>query len=406
LGIASREEAATVLPLLLVLYAVLAVTYAVTLLSVDELRAPLLFALFTALMAMHAVLHGFSPRLRAAAQKDEGWMRLAAYLSVQGLLLLGMSALVGEQGFMVVLYVVLAGQAAAITWPNVRAAALVVLACLGLFALSGILDRNLESLAGWLPAVALLASFAFVLSVVYVDLSRSRNSARLLHQELELARQRQQIYATLAEDLTIAQQQQCIAQELYGELTENLTEMVHRLEAEEATLEDGDSGEEPAEGDTWVLERAQQTLQLAERARLALQSTPQEQGSLIESLIKQVDRFTTRTGIQASLEVDDLDAKVPPELSTGVQRIVQESLANVALHAQASQVSIQVQTREEELKVVVQDDGTGFNVAQSMLQPDCRGLSDMHERARRLGGHLRLESIPGSGTRIVLTLQL
>ena len=227
-----------------------------------------------------------------------------------------------------------------------------------------------------------------------------------MQQELDLARQRQQIYATLAEDLSIAQRQLCLAEELQDELTGSLADMVRRLEAASDAHEDGDSENEPTVYKSWVLEQAQATFRLAERASQALQPVPREPGSLIDTLIKQVDRFTTSTGIQAALEVDDLEADVPPDLVTGVQRIVQESLANIALHAQASQVSIQVQTGEDELKVVVQDNGRGFNVAESMLQPDSHGLSDMHARARRIGGHLRLESIPGSGTRLVLTLRL
>ena len=406
LGINSKEEAVTVLPFLLLLYAVLAATYAVAVFSIDALRDPLRMALFTALMAMHALLHAFSPRLRAAAQLDEGWPWLVAYLSGQGLLLLAMSALAGGQGILIGLYIALTGEAIAITWPNARATALVVLACLVLLILSGILSTNLEFLAGWLPTVALLAAFAFAISFLYVELHRSSDSARLLQQELDLARQRQQIYATLAEDLSIAQRQLCLAEELQDELTGSLADMVRRLEAASDAHEDGDSENEPTVYKSWVLEQAQATFRLAERASQALQPVPREPGSLIDTLIKQVDRFTTSTGIQAALEVDDLEADVPPDLVTGVQRIVQESLANIALHAQASQVSIQVQTGEDELKVVVQDNGRGFNVAESMLQPDSHGLSDMHARARRIGGHLRLESIPGSGTRLVLTLRL
>jgi NarL family two-component system sensor histidine kinase YdfH len=406
LGISGKEEAATALPFLLILYAILAVTYAIAVFSVEVIREPLRMALFTALMFMHALLHAFSPRLREAAQQDEDWPWLAAYLSAQGLLLLGMSALAGGQAIVIGLYIALIGEAVAITWPHVRGTILVILACLVLLILSGIFATTIEFPAGWLSAVALLASFALITSFFCVDLSRSLDAARLLRQELELTRQRQQIYATLAEDLSSAQRQLCVAEELQGELTSSLADIVRRLETLDAAQQDGDSENAPLADQSWVLEQAQKTFQLAERASLALQATSSKQGGLIDTLIKQVDQFTTSTGIQATLEVDDLEADVPPDVATGVQRIVQESLVNVARHAQASQVSIQVQTGEDELKVVVQDNGRGFDVAESMLQPECRGLSDMHARARRIGGHLRLESIPGSGTRLVLTLRL
>ena len=96
--------------------------------------------------------------------------------------------------------------------------------------------------------------------------------------------------------------------------------------------------------------------------------------------------------------------EVPPEMAEGILRVVEESLSNVARHAQADLVHVQVLTAGEELKVVVEDDGVGFDVAESMRRPECYGLAGMQERARRMEGHLRLESIPGSGTRMVLTL--
>ena len=238
LGFSTKEEAAAALPFLLVLYAVLGATYLVVVVSAGSMRDPLQLALFTALMAMHAVLHGLSPRLRMHAAKDQGWSWLAAYLAVQGLLLLGMSALTQSQGLIVGLYIALVGEAVAIVWPNTRAAVLAVLACLGLFALNGILMWDIGFLVGFLPVVALMVAFAFLCVLLYARQIQARESVRLLGQELDLARQRLRSHAALVQDLSVAQERQRAALELHEELVQHLTELVRQLEAAGRELED------------------------------------------------------------------------------------------------------------------------------------------------------------------------
>lgn len=402
IGLRSKRYVAAALPCLLVLVAVLGVTYVVVILSVESMRDPLQLALFSALMAMHGILHGFSLHLRESAGKDR-WSWLAAYLAAQGLLLLSMSALTQSQGLIIGLYIALAGGSVAIVWPNTRATGLVVLACLGLFALNGIFVWDIGVLPSILPLVALLAAFAFVCALLYFRQIQARESVSLLRQELELTRQRLQSHATLVQDLSLAQERQDAALEPHDALAQHLTALILQLEAAGSGLEDS----QPEQAETELeqaLGQARAALEAADRAGQALRSSTLEPGSLFNALIEQVDQFTSTTGIQASLEVDDLKVEVPPETSHGILRIVQESLNNVARHAGANQVNVQVLTSEEELKVVVQDDGVGFDVAESMLRPECHGLAGMQDRARSMQGHLRLESIPGSGTRLVLTL--
>ena len=106
LGFSDKDEAAIALPFLLVLYAVLGLVYVLTAFSPGTPWDPVHLGLFTVLMAMHALLHALSPRLRRSAQLNRGWPRLAAYLAVQGLLLLGLSASAPAQGVLLGLYLV------------------------------------------------------------------------------------------------------------------------------------------------------------------------------------------------------------------------------------------------------------------------------------------------------------
>lgn len=94
------------------------------------------------------------------------------------------------------------------------------------------------------------------------------------------------------------------------------------------------------------------------------------------------------------------------ELSQSAQvqalNIVREALVNVRRHAQASHVLLEVFDTGHELRIAVQDNGVGFDTAQGRVEHHL-GLTIMSERARRSGAHLVIDSVPGCGTRVVLS---
>jgi len=94
----------------------------------------------------------------------------------------------------------------------------------------------------------------------------------------------------------------------------------------------------------------------------------------------------------------ELDASV----ETTAYRIVQESLTNVARHADASEVTIRVEVEDDALVVTIDDDGKGFDP--DAVGPRRRGLVGMRERVELLGGTIGITSTPGSGTHIRVAL--
>jgi len=82
---------------------------------------------------------------------------------------------------------------------------------------------------------------------------------------------------------------------------------------------------------------------------------------------------------------------------------VQEALTNVARHAHVAEVEVSLEARAESLELRVEDRGRGFEPA-SATPGGSGGLAGMQERARLLGGRLRVESAPGRGTRLVAVL--
>jgi signal transduction histidine kinase len=95
------------------------------------------------------------------------------------------------------------------------------------------------------------------------------------------------------------------------------------------------------------------------------------------------------------------DERLPARVETALYRIAQQALLNVARHAQADSVGVLLEHRDSSVVLIVEDDGTGFDVEQVMgshVQEGNLGLYGMRERAALLGGTFTIESAPETGT--------
>jgi signal transduction histidine kinase len=125
---------------------------------------------------------------------------------------------------------------------------------------------------------------------------------------------------------------------------------------------------------------------------------------LIDALDWYSKYFSQRTGISCIYKHVNMPA-VDDLVATAAYRITQEALTNVARHAFATQVKINLQVRGGVLTLSVADNGKGFD-PQNLSQSHCLGLAGMRERAGLLGGRLELESKAGKGTRVYFRLPL
>jgi PAS domain S-box-containing protein len=123
-----------------------------------------------------------------------------------------------------------------------------------------------------------------------------------------------------------------------------------------------------------------------------------------------VDRYAQRTGIIAEvLNSSREDGRLPRELETACFRIAQEALTNVARHAQAGSVSVQLERSRERMLLTVMDDGVGFDIdklRKSASAASALGLRGMEERALAVGGYIKIDSGSGRGTRVRATFPL
>lgn len=131
---------------------------------------------------------------------------------------------------------------------------------------------------------------------------------------------------------------------------------------------------------------------------------PLSERGLQPSLEDLVQRFRRESGLVVLYQPKTPLPAMPVEVDMQVFRIVQESLANVRKHSKAKFVRVLTRKDGEQYLVLVEDDGEGFRAGQLEGKPgEHVGLTIMRERARRIGGELRIESEPGEGTRVELT---
>ena len=110
--------------------------------------------------------------------------------------------------------------------------------------------------------------------------------------------------------------------------------------------------------------------------------------------------WSHRSGIELSINIEGHD-KLSPAIRETLFRIAQEALANVARHSSASHVEVFLQYATNIVTLIVKDDGHGFDTG---AKHDGLGLHSMQERAEALGGSFTIESAPGKGTKIKVTI--
>ena len=156
-----------------------------------------------------------------------------------------------------------------------------------------------------------------------------------------------------------------------------------------------------------VDERVAQTLRSMRAIVRDLQPEGLSEG-LRGAVEQQVAQFSRLSGIACQLDADAIatDGKVVGGgMDKVVYRILQESLSNIARHAQASQVSVGIRRAEDRLSLTVRDNGIGIGAAPAPARGG-NGLRGMAERVSEAGGQFDVATAPGMGTALTMSLPL
>jgi two-component system nitrate/nitrite sensor histidine kinase NarX len=134
---------------------------------------------------------------------------------------------------------------------------------------------------------------------------------------------------------------------------------------------------------------------------------PIEQQGLIPAIKRAVEKFRKDTGIHILLQCNEHILPLPSNMELNAYRIVQESLTNIKKHANAYIVRVLVtHDKEGNIRILIENDGKGFDQKKiQSAEGQHLGLTIMKERARHLGGDLKIESEPDEGTRVELNFQ-
>jgi len=206
-----------------------------------------------------------------------------------------------------------------------------------------------------------------------------------------------------ANRLSIIEERTRIAHELHDSLAQTLASLRFQVRVLDETLHRGD------ESALWAeLERIENSLDEAYaelRGLIDHFRAPIDSRGLVPAIEKLVQRFRNESRIPLFLQMEWDSADLPEEMEIQVLRIIQEALANVRKHSQAHTVRLLMRsTPDGRYNVLIEDDGVGIPEHPRSGPPgEHVGLSIMEERARRIGGNLRIESEPGEGTRIQLS---
>jgi len=146
---------------------------------------------------------------------------------------------------------------------------------------------------------------------------------------------------------------------------------------------------------------------LTEMRSLIFELRPEslEREGMIALLRKQAEAMRVRHRMEVDLDVDLCDEnRLNVEQKMALHRIAQEALHNTIKHAKATKVSIRLECQKQSVILIITDNGIGFDTAGNF--PGHLGLQSMNERAEELFGNILLESTPGQGTRIRVSLPL
>jgi two-component system sensor histidine kinase UhpB len=174
-------------------------------------------------------------------------------------------------------------------------------------------------------------------------------------------------------------------------------------------VQHGEAGQAHAGALTDSLELVDHLLTQVRTLALDLRPSVLDDLGLVPALRWYANRQAKRNGWTLSLSVEGMAKRVPVPIEVACFRIAQEALTNVAKYARAKTIDLTLHRQDQDVTLVIQDDGVGFDVMsarQRAQEGQSIGLLGMEERVRLAGGILEISSTPGRGTTILLRFPL
>jgi len=198
------------------------------------------------------------------------------------------------------------------------------------------------------------------------------------------------------------QERQMIAYEIHDGLAQKLSAAIMQFQAfNQLQSQDREQAATTAEAGLQLL---RESLSEARRLINGLRPLTLDESGIVAAIEHLVREVKDQADLEIEFHSNVARERLEPLLENAVFRIVQESLANARRHSGSDKLRIEVVKQVNVVRVEIRDWGIGFDP--DNVKEDSFGLEGMRERARLLGGHAVVDSAPGKGTRIVVTLPL
>jgi signal transduction histidine kinase/HAMP domain-containing protein len=195
-------------------------------------------------------------------------------------------------------------------------------------------------------------------------------------------------------ELAVLDERNRMAREIHDTLAQGFTGIVLQLEAAEQSLQDS-----PASASRHIdraRSLARESLAEARRSVWALRPTALENGRLADALRGAARLLGEEGHLQVACHIAGDSRRLPSDVEDALLRICQEAFTNIRRHAGAAQAQVHLTCDHQTVRLVVRDDGVGFDV--NAPHEGSFGLIGISERARQCGGVARIASTPGEGT--------
>jgi len=359
----------------------------------STLRQPTFVIPFTLLMLVHIALHWMVVPI-IQTQKCK-----LIYILGQGVLAFIITHISRNTGMVFALYMALIGETVGFLGIS-RWSALSTIYYLILSLTNFVIFTNIESAAYWLLTIIPLVIFIGMYVTMYLRQAEAREKAQALADELESANQQLTEYAARVEDLTITNERQRMARELHDTLSQGLAGLILQLEAADAHLTHHRNDKAQS-----IVANAmgQARVTLADARRVIDDLRQPSLDDLDSALHLEISRFSTATGIPIHFHADQTPPLPAPVTETLV-RALAEFLTNIANHAHAQNVAVNVRMKDKSLSVTIQDDGQGFDA--SAIPSGHYGILGIKERVRLVNGNFEIQSENGKGTTLKIEVPL
>ena len=234
------------------------------------------------------------------------------------------------------------------------------------------------------------------------EITESKKAQEALLRSEKIAFQRQQLQA-LAERLQQAREEErkMVARDLHDQIGQILTAI--KMDMAWVVRHLPDSPDEVRNRLRGSIELINDGVRSVRRICSGLRPGILDDLGLAAAIEWQANEFASRTGIHCQVSVPPTELRLDGDRATALFRIFQECLTNVARHAEAHSVTASLSTQDEDLLLVVQDDGKGFSESEAK---GSLGVLGMRERAKACGGDAQISSSPGKGTTVTVRVPL